>query len=343
MSLVLWIAIHIDGIDNMLAYMDDNFSEDSNPDLVRYEPYQAFFPSKQVRLLRLWDALGIPHKQPKQVFGCSLTIIGFHVDSDAMTVALPDDARLDLVHSIREFVLDAPARKRPLRRWQRLLGWINWGLNVQPLLRPALASSYEKMRGKQHPARPLYLNKAVITDLLWVADMFEEYGGVHILRSRAWKPHEAELEVLCDACLTGLGFWSPARQEGFMAALPVSPDAVEDTIFWYESLCVLAALQWAAALHHCPRRLAIYTDNLNTVQIFDCFRASAPYNSILHAASATLIASGIDLRVWHIPGSENVVADALSRGMLPVAHSYASSLRVLPFRPPQLKSGAAEK
>ncbi|EKM60531.1 uncharacterized protein PHACADRAFT_189656 [Phanerochaete carnosa HHB-10118-sp] len=60
--------------------------------LIQYNPYHAFFPSKQVKLLLLWDELGIPHKQLKQIFVHSLTIIGFQVDSAAMTITLPNEA-----------------------------------------------------------------------------------------------------------------------------------------------------------------------------------------------------------------------------------------------------------
>ena len=214
---------------------------------------------------------------------------------------------------------------------------------MQPLLRPALSSSYDKMCGKLHAACPMYINKSVKDNLLWIADMFDCHGGVHLLRSHAWRPHDADLEVLCDACLTGLDFWSSARQLGFMASLPSAPDRLEDTIFWFEALCVLAALQWAASLHRPPRRLAVYTNNLNTVQIFESFKASGPYNSILRNAAAVLIRSGIDLRVWHIPGAENVVVDALSRDMPHVARLYAPGLRILSFQPSRIPLEAAQQ
>ena len=141
-----------------------------------------------------------------------------------LTITLPQESCNALICAVHAFVYDAPGCKQPLRQWQRLLGWINWGLNVQPLLRPALSSSYDKMCRKLHATRPMYINKSVKDDLLWVADMFDHHGGVHLLRSHAWCPHNADLEVLCDACLTGLGFWSSARQLDFMASLPSAPD-----------------------------------------------------------------------------------------------------------------------
>jgi hypothetical protein len=52
-----------------------------------------------------------------------------------------------LVHAIREFV-DPARRQIPLHEWLRLLGQMNWALNVFPMLTPALNSSWDKVRGK---------------------------------------------------------------------------------------------------------------------------------------------------------------------------------------------------
>lgn len=334
MSLVLWIAKHR-GLRGLLAYMDDNFSHELNQTLTFYEPYKAWYPHKQVLLLRLWDELCIPHKKAKQEYGHTLTIIGFHVDTVRMTITLPRDSKDALVAHIRAFVNDAPNRRRSLREWQRTLGWINWGLNFQPLLRPALESSYAKIKGKEFPRAPIYLNRTVKDDLLWVAALFDHGSGVHLLTAKLWPASAADLLIFCDASLTGLGFWSPQRQLGFAADLPVAPPGVQDNIFWYEAVTVLAALRWASTQRHTPRRLAIFTDNLNTVQIFDSLRASAPYNLILREACEILIQTGIDLRVCHVPGATNTVADALSRHLFALVRQYTPMITISTFSPPE--------
>jgi hypothetical protein len=57
----------------------------------------------------------------------------------------------------------------------------------------------------------------------------------------------------------------------------------------------------------------IHTDNRNTVDIFTSLRALPDYNSILRTSVDLLYAGNHDLRVLHIPGVQNEVADALSR------------------------------
>ncbi|KIP09310.1 hypothetical protein PHLGIDRAFT_58459, partial [Phlebiopsis gigantea 11061_1 CR5-6] len=312
MSLVLWIGKHVAGIPGLLAYMDDTFAVDPNPGLFWYEPYRTSFPAYQVRLLRLWDDLGIPHRQNKQLFGRQLTIIGFHVDSDAMTVSLPPATITELTAAIREFVL-GPQQRHALKKWQQLLGWINWGLNVRPLARPGLQSSYDKMRGKNFPRAGVWINNDVRRDLLWVASLFESGAPVHFLSARSWAWDRADLLVWCDASLSGMGFWCPRMNVGFAAPKPPAPSSVEDNIFWYEALTVAAAIAWAASLRRPPQRLAVFTDNLNSVQMFTSFKALPVYNDILRFVAGIMTSQHIDVRVWHVPGVDNPVADSLSR------------------------------
>ncbi|TFY77496.1 hypothetical protein EWM64_g6517 [Hericium alpestre] len=109
MSLVLWIAINEKGIDGLLAYIDDCFSDDPSEHLVFYEPYEDFLPPKQVALLLLWDEIHLPHDRPKQMFGSTCTIIGLDVDLRHMCITLSDERRTALACGVRDFVLAAPS------------------------------------------------------------------------------------------------------------------------------------------------------------------------------------------------------------------------------------------
>ena len=103
MGLVLWIAIKVKNIQDMFAYVDDAFSWDFEGNLDLYEPYESFIPEKQFQLLSLWDELGIPHEQSKQVQGQSLRIIGFEVDVSQMTITMPPKALHELIEGTRTF------------------------------------------------------------------------------------------------------------------------------------------------------------------------------------------------------------------------------------------------
>ncbi|KAJ3846154.1 hypothetical protein EV368DRAFT_53170, partial [Lentinula lateritia] len=139
-------------------FMDDCFSIALGGDVEVYEPYDQTLPREQVKLLQLWDFLGIPHKQPKQVWSETLTIIGFLVDPNKLTVTLPASSKDKLVVQVKKF---AASCWRTLQEWQQLTSWVNWSLNVFRLLRPALSNVYDKMKGKSNQSAQIFVNRAV--------------------------------------------------------------------------------------------------------------------------------------------------------------------------------------
>jgi hypothetical protein len=341
-ALVTWIAKNEYGIENLATYSDDSFGVELMSRLTTYEPYDVSLPTSQAVLLRLWDELGIPHKVKKQVWGPNITIIGIDVDTDKMTLTLPAESRSELLSHLKDFARIPVRRgvKYFLKDFQRLAGWFNWSLNVYPLLRPALSNVYAKMShaNADRPLTRLYVNNAIRSDLMWAVDHISRLPGTHLLQSREWIPEAADLTVYCDASLTGLGFWFPGLETGFWS--PVPDDCPKDTIFYFEALCVLSAIMQSTTLGIPVNRLVVYTDNLNTVQIFNSLSALPAYNEILKSAVDHLLSDlqhPIDLRVLHVSGEENVVADSLSRGLFHLAVDNAPHLVIKDFTPPLLR------
>jgi len=83
--------------------MDNVWSYEMDTNLIYYEPYDTWFPQKQVKLLLLYDELGLPHIKKKQVFSHSLEIISLFVNPLDMTISMLDSSRSDLITAIREF------------------------------------------------------------------------------------------------------------------------------------------------------------------------------------------------------------------------------------------------
>ncbi|KZV88683.1 hypothetical protein EXIGLDRAFT_587422, partial [Exidia glandulosa HHB12029] len=332
-ALVLWGAQFVHGIDALLCYVDDVFSFDDFYKVVLYRPYNRLMSPKQAALLHLWDWVGIPHSDDKQVSGAPLVIIGFEVDPNLMTITMSDESRSDLLAKIESFTSNRSAHddgRRNLVEWQRLLGHANWALNAYPLLRPGLASSYDKIRGKTGASWPVVLNTRVIRDLQWFARTLRSASGVQLLEANNWQPHDADITLYCDASLTGLGFWSPALKRGFAA------EHADHNIIRNESLCVLSALTWAVTLDPKPSRIALYTDSQVSVDIFDSLKADLPYNQILLSAVEIMLSQSVSARVYHISGTNNSVADALSRGKHNLASELAPGLVISSFVPPDI-------
>ncbi|KAJ7078633.1 hypothetical protein C8R43DRAFT_910311 [Mycena crocata] len=133
-------------IPNSFAYMDDFHSAQLAHRMEYYGPYRRSMPQNQVRLLRFWDALSIPHSDEQQLHGVQLVVIGFLVDTCRMHVTIPDEARTKFFGQPPP--LDCEIQTRDT---QSLAGYINWVFNIFPLLKPALCNVYVKMEKKSQP------------------------------------------------------------------------------------------------------------------------------------------------------------------------------------------------
>ncbi|KAG2143460.1 uncharacterized protein EDB93DRAFT_1252064 [Suillus bovinus] len=76
MSLVIWIAVFKILIHFLYIYVDNSFSFKDKCSLELYTSYKKLLPSNIVKLLCLWDAIGLLHEEKKQIFGLELPIIG---------------------------------------------------------------------------------------------------------------------------------------------------------------------------------------------------------------------------------------------------------------------------
>ena len=178
-SLVAWVTRYERGIED-LVYVDDSFGVEEEGIVAKYEPYGEEFPMQQTHLLELWDELGVPHKQKKQIYGHHLMVLGIEVDVENLTFTLPLEAKKRLVKEMMEWCVKGMQRK--VKEWQQLAGWINWVLNIYPLLHPALNNVYAKIRGKEQEAR-VWVNSAIREDLCWARGKVERLSGVCLLKS----------------------------------------------------------------------------------------------------------------------------------------------------------------
>lgn len=137
-----------------------------------------------------------------------------------------------------------------------------------------------------------------------------------------------------------MGIWCGQENIGLQAERFDYPGAAGG-IFYFEALTVVSALEWACARPERPKRLVIFCDNTNTVNIFHSLKANDPYNDILLYSIQLRQHYGVDLRVVWIRSEENPIADAISRFDLGTVLRHAPEARIISFQPPRLPLGAA--
>jgi hypothetical protein len=146
-----------------------------------------------------------------------------------------------------------------------------------------------------------------------------------------WEINDATCVAKTDACPQGFAFWYPELNRGFATFTP--PDTPPNQIIFYEALAVLSVLD--DARHRFPHgsKIAVYTDNSVTVAMFNSLRALPEYNCILKASVDILLECDFQLRVLHIAGESNDVADALSRADFMRALRLRPGLTIKSFEP----------
>ena len=331
-GLMCWIAIKKFDIRDLHDFMDDFFSWGLKSDFVIFKGISR--PCLQARLLMFWDEIGCPWKERKQEFGMELKIIGFYVDINRGTLTFTDDSISEVIAIVRSF-LATPGRRPPLREWLRIGGHLNWVFNVLPLGRPALGELYRKIAGKDRMHAGIALNSAVVRDLEWLVDVIPRAIGVHFVSATHWDDQEADFVLWTDASLRlGLAFTYAGR--GFAYGLSANTSMEKIDIFFLELVAILSAVHHVALFPHPPKKVLLWTDSLDSVAAYSSLRAAESiHNSVLLALAGILLETGIDLRIWHIAGKENIKADLLSRLMIDEYHHRFPSDRIRLFSPPR--------
>jgi len=137
--------------------------------------------------------------------------------------------------------------------------------------------------------------------------------GVHVIKSIAWKPEQANHHFFCGASRKGISCYYKEDFIGFRATPPPKAD-----VPFLKALSVCWAIH-IAHRHNLKGRIVIYTDNLNTVEIFDRLHVpAAERNPILLSAVDVLINDPFAIRVAvdSDQSEGNEIANALSQGQI---------------------------
>ena len=121
----------------------------------------------------------------------------------------------------------------------------------------------------------LWVNRDVERELTWVVDHLLRCDGIYFLRSVTWSADDLSSTSglacvdYCDASPFAMGFSYPSLALGFQAPAHHIFAGQEGSIFYLEALSVCAAILDATPCLLPDQGLAVFTDNINTVQLFN--------------------------------------------------------------------------
>ncbi|KAJ3747637.1 hypothetical protein DFH05DRAFT_1601498 [Lentinula detonsa] len=328
-ALLCWFGSEKLGIAGLHVYMDDFYGWDFKRNMIQFHSQSR--PNRQVQLLVFWDMISCPYEDRKQEAGVCIKIIGFWLDIVKGSISLTEESITGLVQAIQDF-LTSSNHKAPLRNWQQLTGSLHWLLNVLPWARPALTEMYRKMAGKTLQFHNIPINGEVYRDLTWFSDTLQSAIGIRFVDAQAWDDNEADFVSWTNASNVGLSFVYAGN--GFCYQVHSTPGSPVVDIFFRELLAILSALHHIASMSTPLYHLLIYSDSLDSVQVLNSLAVKeSSHNSILLAIAGIILKTGIDFRVRHVPGKDNIRADLLSRLLLHDFKLQFPSYRIRTFEP----------
>ena len=293
------VAIRRSKGSRLVVYLDDILIMSESPEASREETHA---------LLDLLTRLGFLINWPKSSLVPAQTIefLGFRLDSGAMTIALPKNKVASLRHLVGEALQDPIM---PIRRLASVVGSLNASamavmptrLRTRALLRDKIDALQDS---HQQWDRLVQLSPEAQDELVWWRDNLDQWNGRSVI------PSEPDLAMYTDASNTGWGavlagqvakgFWTPEERALHINELEMM--AIE--------LGLRSFLPQVRG-----KVLLLRVDNTTAVAYVN--HQGGTRSPRLSAAARRIwelaLDNGMYLEAVHIPGVDNVEADAASR------------------------------
>ena len=254
-----------------------------------------------------FQSLGVPIASHKTEGPSScITFLGIVVDTRACQLRLPEEK----LRRLQGMMLEWQARKSCTRKeLESLLGHLSYAARVIHPGRVFLRELFTLLPLATRPHHRLRLNCRARADLAWWQCFLQSWNGVSFLQISPPTVHvysDASGAFGCGAFSIAAGWfqlqWPESWQEVAIAVKEMLP-------------VVVAAALWGhgwSGMH-----VALHVDNMAVVSILE--RHSPKDTSLAHLLRCLCFYASIfkfEFSASHIPGQQNIAADALSRNNL---------------------------
>ncbi len=269
-------------------------------------------------MLCLCDAVQTPLK-PEKVIGPStqMIILGIELDTVLVQAQLPQDKLQSLLEELELFVslhlTDTSCTKRQLLSLVGKLAWdgfLTW-LTVTPPWTVSL----------------IHISDEALQDVLWWKKFASSWNGVAFFLDPTWTP-ASELKLYNDASGTlGFGgYWN-----GAWFSQPWPPHLAAKPIEWKELYAIVIAACEVWGSRWSGKRILFHCDNLAIVRIWESgLSRCSDLMYLVRALFLVAAHNNFNVLIWHVLGTNNCIADALSRLRLPLFRALAPEARPYP-------------
>ena len=271
------------------------------------------------RMLTVCDQLGIPVASEKlEGPTTALTFLGIVLDTSAQQLRLPPDKLEELTGLIRSWLSRHKATKRELLS---LIGKLSFAAKVVPAGRLFLRRLLDLSTTVRKLHHHISLNAEARADIRWWDSFLPSWNGVAMFLDPEWTAADS-LQLYTDAS-GSLGFGAYFNGAWFRGDWQPHQRLPLHSIQWQELFAIVAAAStwghlWAGLCIH------FHCDNLRIVQAWA--RQSAKHPDLMRLLRTLFLVAAqhsFTIRLSHLPGRLNSIADALSRNNLPLFFTLA--------------------
>ena len=298
-----WILRHNYGITDILHYLDDFFTVGPPASTVCLRKLQT--------ISSVASSLGLP-LAPEKTEGPAtrLTFLGIELDSMEGRAHLPPDKLSELRELI---VVWRQRRKCQKRHLLSLIGKLSFATKVVPAGRVFMRRLIDASTTVTRMHHRITLTKETRADLAWWHQFLPVWPGTSLFLEEAWTPAPT-LHLYTDAAgAIGYGayFNGAWLSESWLPHQRLNSKGI--SIAWQELFAIVAAVwTWSKKLQR--KKVIIHTDNMSITQAWARTASRDPFIMQLIRILYLLAARGSFLvKLSHIAGVNNVIADSLSR------------------------------
>ena len=260
-----------------------------------------------------------------------MTFLGIELDTSAQQARLPQDKLREIMAELKDFTQKhAQSSTCSKRALLSLIGKLAFACKVVPAGRIFLLRLLDLAHSVRHLHQHVRISEEALGDIQWWLDFGKDWNGTTFFIDPDWTP-ASHLHIFTDASSTmGYGaYWN-----GAWFSQPWPPHLAHYLIQWKELYAIVMACEvWGA--HWSRKRILFRCDNQAVVQIWESGLSQSAQLMVLFRALFFIAARhNFTLLIRHLPGSDNCIADALSRQQLYRFRSLVPQADPLPTTTP---------